>query len=338
MGSDLRAQGAAPPSGRARISPARRARPALHPRGRGRRTGHRPPDPRSPRCPRAGLGRRPRSHPHHPAPRLLAALPAGARVDGRRRGAERSPPRRAREPADPAPRRRVLLGRLLALQHALPTRRRGTRRLRRRHRDGRAPSPAQRRPANPRPRHRRGEHRRGALRCHRRGAGARHGPGRRRRGAAPALRTALVRPDQRGRLRSRPALPDGGAAAVAQRSRLRRRGGRGRRPRGRVPAPAPTTGRRAGPPRAHPQGTHRARGAGEPGATAARGPRTLPDGTGGEGGRACLRDRGSTALAQRRLRAHHRRCTGGAARPPRAGRAVPPGARPSLVPLRGRRP
>ena len=80
-------------------------------------------------------------------------------------------PRRARRAARPPASRRLLLGRLLALEHALPPRRGRALRLPRRRRDRRAAPRADRRPAHARPDDRRGE--RGRRAARRRGRGRR---------------------------------------------------------------------------------------------------------------------------------------------------------------------
>ena len=73
----------------------------------------------------------------HPAPAVLAALPRAVLLDPARR--HRQPAaRRAGRAARAAAHRRLLLGRLLALQHAVPPRRRRVRGVPRRRRDRRA--------------------------------------------------------------------------------------------------------------------------------------------------------------------------------------------------------
>ncbi len=88
--------------------------------------------------------------PHHPAPGVLPPLPRPVLVQPATR--DRAPAaRRAGGPARPAAPRRLLLERLLAVQHPLPARRRGLRRLPRRRRDRRAAPVAHERPAHLRP-------------------------------------------------------------------------------------------------------------------------------------------------------------------------------------------
>ena len=106
---------------------------------------------------------------------------------------------RARRAARSPPPRRALLGRLLALERALPPRRGHALRVPRRCGDRRAARAALRRPAAARPRDRGGEHRRRAARSRGR-ARARGGRGsvRVRRDRARVVRAALGRAD-RGR-------------------------------------------------------------------------------------------------------------------------------------------
>ena len=162
-----------------------RVQPAAEPRGgrdAGRRGGRRR------QRPRHRERRRARSGADHAAPRLLAAVPHALRARQRPRPAPAAA-RRGCRAARPAPPRRLLLGRLLALEHALPPRRRRARRLPRRRRDRRAPPQPLRRAARARPPDRGGERRRRA-RGRRGGArprgGARAGGDRRR--ARRALR------------------------------------------------------------------------------------------------------------------------------------------------------
>ena len=178
----VRPQGAAARAGPSRVPAA--ARPRRR-RDAGGRCG---------RC-RLGPRRRPRRDPDHPPPRLLAPVPDPLRARQRPRPAPAAARRGRRAPRPPAP-RRVLLGRLLALEHALPPRCRRARRVPRRRRDGRAASAPLRRAAPPRPRDRGGE-RRGRARGRRSRARPRRraatgGDGRRPR---RALRVALGRAD-----------------------------------------------------------------------------------------------------------------------------------------------
>ena len=107
--------------------------------------------------------RRPRRDPDHAPPRLLASVPDALRARQRPRPAPAAA-RRGRGAPRPPPPRRLLLGRLLALEHALPPRCGRARRLPRRRRDGRAAPAPLRRAAPPRPRDRGGERRRRARR------------------------------------------------------------------------------------------------------------------------------------------------------------------------------
>ena len=178
----LRAQGAAGADRAARVrAPAQRSRPRRCPSSR--RSGWSP------------TGRWSRGRPDHPASRLLASVPDAVRARQRARPATTAARRRRGAARPPAP-GRVLLGRLLALEHALSTRCRGARRLPRRRRDRRdAPEPLGR-PARPRPDDRRGERGR---RARRRRGGARTrgraGPGGDRGRARRPLRVALGRAD-----------------------------------------------------------------------------------------------------------------------------------------------
>ena len=180
----LRAQGAAAPARAARV-------PAAAPPGRrvdagreGGRRGRRAPG-------------RPRRRAHHAPPRVLAALPRALRRHGRPRPAQQAA-RRARAAARaPAP-GRLLLGRLVALEHALPPRRGRALGLPRRRRDRRAAPLAHGRAAPARPAHRQGEPGRRAPRRAGRGQAARrHRPVGDGRGDRVALRGAVVRAHER---------------------------------------------------------------------------------------------------------------------------------------------
>ena len=185
-------------------------------------------------------------------------------------------PRRALGAARPTAPRRLLLGRLLALERALPPRRRRALRVPRRRRDERAARAALGRPAAARPRHRRGEPRRRAARPRSRARPRRRRRSLRVRGErAHRLRRALGRADARRGLLARRGPPARGALAPAERARLRRRGGRARLV-GRRGAPAAALEGRRG--RATTGGgcsPHRARRAGEPGARPAQRPDAL---------------------------------------------------------------
>ena len=186
---------------------------------------------------------------HHAPPPVLAAVPGAVQPGdaGRPVGAAA---RRPRPAAGPGPPGRVLLGRLLAVEHAVPPGRGGAGRLAGRRRDGRAARPPVRRPARPRPRHRRDERGRRAAR-HRRPPVRDVG---RRPPCAdddPRIEPAAVAEDLRRRYDGPVARADhrrgvrggGGVArrragAPAQRARVRRRrDGAGRRP---EPTPAGT--------------------------------------------------------------------------------------------------
>ena len=170
----------------------------------------------------------------------------------------------------------LLVGRRVAVEHAVPARRRRVRRLPRRRRDRRAARAAQQRAARARPRDRPGQHRRRA-----------DGP----RGRRPAPGGPRPRRDQRAhrhplpravgrahrlrahrRLRAvarrRPHPP-------AQRHGLRRRRARDHDRHRRHVDPHPAQGRRLRAPLAPPAAAHRARRAREPGPTAAQRPRRL---------------------------------------------------------------
>ena len=124
---------------------------------------------------RTAARRAARRRAHHAPPPVLAALPRPVRpgVAGRSVGPDARRPR----PADRAgPPGRVLLGGLLAVEHAVPPGRGGAGRLAGRRGDRRAARPPVRRPARPRPDHRRGERGRRAARHHGRGARSRVAP------------------------------------------------------------------------------------------------------------------------------------------------------------------
>ena len=87
-----------------------------------------------------------RGRAHHRAPAVLAALPRAVQPDAAARHRDPAHRRPRGAPGAPAP-RRLLLGRRVAVQHAVPPRRRDVRRLPRRRRDRRPARPAHRRPA-----------------------------------------------------------------------------------------------------------------------------------------------------------------------------------------------
>ena len=173
----------------------------------------------------AGSGRRraARRLPDHPAPAVLAALPRAVQPEpaqGHRRPADRRARRAARAPAP----RRVLVGRRVAVEHAVPARRRRVRRLPRRRRDRRAARAAQRRPARARPGDRPGQHRRRADGPRgRRAAPGGPRPGGRQRADHAALPRAVGRPhrqraDRRHRALAGRATGSGGSTPSASTS------------------------------------------------------------------------------------------------------------------------
>ena len=140
----------------------------------------------------------------HAAPGVLAAVPHAlhrARVPNLR---DRLLDALVRAAGPPAP-GRLLLGRLLAVEHAVPPRRRRTGRLPRRCRDRRTAPEPERRAALARSRHRRGEHRRRAVRSQAGGLGCPRGSTRSRsRGAcAAATRRLWQELTQRGAVPAR---------------------------------------------------------------------------------------------------------------------------------------
>ena len=220
-------------------------------------------------------------------------------------------------------RARLLLGRLLALERALPPRRRRALRLPRRRGDGRAARAALRRAARVRPRHRADEHRRRAPRRRRRGRpAARPRPGRDGRGGRHAVHDALARADARGDVRPRRAVQARRAPAPAERPRLRRRGDPAGGDAERLPVAARPARRRAGSPPPPAPPPHRARRAGEPGAAHAERHRALPRGarsgsrSGRSPSRSSRRDGGRRCSSRRSPRS--RRSCGRRCRRPRS--------------------
>ena len=281
--------------------------------------------------------RRSRRDPDHAPPRVLPALSRAVL----RRGDPRSPhasAERARRAARAAAHPWLLLGRLLALERAVPPRRGCALGLPRRRRDGRAARPAVGRAARVRPRHRADEHRRRAARRRRGGrAPARPRSGRDGRGDREAIHVALARADARGDVRPRGAVQARRAAARAERSRLRRRGDPAGGDAERLPAAARPARRRAGAPPAPAASAHRARRAGEPGAAHAERHRALP-----RGDRAAREatDRGGgrrIAVAAGGVRADGRGRSRGALGGAAGRRGLPPGARAPVVPVGARR-
>ena len=307
--ADLRAEGAAGRAGAARVQGAPPPRRGGRAGGAGGRGGHR-------------ARPRPRSRPDHAPPRLLAPVPDALRARRDARPA-RAPARRGGGAARPPAPERLLLGRLLALEHALPARRGRARRLPRRRRDGRALPGPLRRPAPARPHDRRGERRRRAHRCRGRARPrGRAGTGGDRDGARRPLRVALGRADARGGLRRRLPVPDRRAAPPPERPRLRRRGGRARRGRRRLsPAVEPPRGR-ARPSPSAPALAHRPAGTGEPGAAAAERRRALPRRARAPGGHARYPSRSRSTAGWRRSSSRRSRpsrsSSGASARLPRS--------------------
>ena len=173
--------------------------------------------------PRRHRRRAARRLPHHPAPAVLAALPRAVQpvaAPGHLDPADRRP-RRAAGP--PAP-RRVLVGRRVAVEHAVPARRRRVRGIPRRRRDRRAAPDAHRRPARARPRHRPGQHRRRAdgPRGRRLPRGGRR-PGRHVEPHRHPLRRAVGRAHRPRAVRARRPVARRRADPPPQRARLRRR-------------------------------------------------------------------------------------------------------------------
>ena len=132
----LRAQGTRRAAGPARVPAAARAARPRHPGRRGARRGGRP-------------ARGPRRRTGDPVPRPLHLLPGAVfrrqstRPGGQlaRRTADRQAARRHGRTAGPAAPGRLHVGRLLAVQHAVPARRRRPGRPPGRRRDGRDPRP-----------------------------------------------------------------------------------------------------------------------------------------------------------------------------------------------------
>ena len=214
----LRDQGAARRPRRTRVPAAARTRRRRPPDRRGRGRADR----------QAGPGRR---HVDHQASRLLPAVPHAAR---RARPddpiSRRSHARCARRAVGAAPPRRLLLGRLLAVEHPLPARRRRFVGLRDRPRDRRAVSEPDRRPAPARPRHRHRERGGGPARSSdRRSAGGGHRPVGGVDTDRGAVRVAVDRTHRPRRVRRRRNVPDRATPAAAAPARVRRRGDGDRR-------------------------------------------------------------------------------------------------------------
>ena len=120
--------------------------------------------------------------------------------------------------------RRVLLGRLLAVEHPVPARRRRAQRLHHRRRDRRAPPDPVRRTTAARSVDRHRERRRRSRRpAGRRAVGRRYRPDRDGTGDRDDVPAAVDRADRRRRVRHQRDLPHRPPAAAAARARLRRR-------------------------------------------------------------------------------------------------------------------
>ena len=209
------------------------------------------------------------------------ALFSGAAIPDLRTHLLNGARRAARAPA-PA---RVLLGRLLALERALPPRRGRADGVPRRRRDRRAARAALRRPA--RATTSTSRRRTSSASCStstRRSAcpptSIPTRPARRSSRATSALWNELTReetfgPDERYKVDER--------LRRLNAARLRRRGDPARRDAGRLPPAARPARRRAGPSPPPPAAAHRARRAGEPGAPDAERHRALPRGAGAQG-------------------------------------------------------
>ena len=212
--------------------------------------------------------------PDHPAPAVLAALPQPLqpRHDRRARADADRRDRRAARPPAPG---RLLLGRRVAVQRAVPAQRRRVLGLPRRRRDRRAARRGRRADAGVRHHRRLREHLRRAdgPRGQRRRARDRRLPD--HRAPAHPLRGAVGRADRPGGVPRRRDVAHRAARGAAQRARLRRRRARHRhRPRRRH-HPDPAQGRRPRPPRPRDPGADRHERRGEPGPPAAQRPRRL---------------------------------------------------------------
>ena len=212
----------------------------------------------------------------------------------------------------------LLLGRLLAVQHAVPARRRSLRRVPRRRRDRRAAQRPLRGPADVRPRPGAHQHRRRAAGPAGRRPAARDdrpgrdlGPGRR------ALHVPVAGAARLGDLRHRRAVPHRPADPAAQRPRLRRRGAQHRDRHRRAHRPARAEGGRRRPPQPPAAAPDRARRRGEPGPAPAQRPRRLPGGEGrAERGRGDRRaPLGQPTRSSRSCRRSRRSCAESSSRP-----------------------
>ena len=169
--------------------------------------------------------RRSRRGPDHPPPRVLASLPRALLRRGDPRPAH-APPERARGAARAAAHPRLLLGRLLAVERALPPRRRGALRLPRRRRDRRAARRSC--PTGSAPTTSTSRRRTSSASCSTSMPRSACPPisirTRREKRSCARYDLALARADARGDLRRRRALQGRRAAAPAERPGLRRRG------------------------------------------------------------------------------------------------------------------
>ena len=211
----------------ARYLPACRAvRPGRRPGVRDQGGAGAPRDARVPAAPRPGTARRAvgrarrrddrpgrqgrraaRLDPGHQAPAVLAAVP-GAVLAHAPPGHREPVDRRAGRADRAAAPDRVLLGRLLAVQHAVPARRRRVRGVPGRRRDRRAARRDLQRPARARPRDRADQHlRRAARPAGGRAAGPDRRPAGDRRVDRQPVRGAVGRADLRGGVPHRRAAP-----------------------------------------------------------------------------------------------------------------------------------
>ena len=161
----------------------------------------------------------------HPAPAVLAAVP-GALLAHPSAGDDEPAARRARRPDRADAPDRLLLGRLLAVEHAVPAGRGRLRRLPGGRGDGCPAQLALQRSARRGPGDRPGEHlRRGAGPAGRRPAARVHRPGGGLRGGRAALRAALARDHLRAGDRAGGPARHRGPDPPPQRAGLRRRRG-----------------------------------------------------------------------------------------------------------------
>ena len=257
----------------------------------------------------------------HPSPRLLAPLPhalLGPRAARPRRPAAR----RRRGAARPTAPGRLLLGRLLALQHALPPRRGRALGVPGGRRDRRAPRRRSRTASAFTTSQIAEENLAGELAdvAAELGRPLETAPEETAAELVAALRAPLGRARPRRAVRPGRALPPARAAPPAQRARLRRRGDGAPRRRGGLSAPPPPACRRAGPPPPPAADAHRPPRPGEPGPPAAQRPGRVPrDARAARRAGPCRRRSSPTAgwprCSSRRSLRCRRRSTGSARRP-----------------------